>query len=406
MSEQQNGHVGELNLAALLPQAEPDGAASVVLTAEEITKIEADLEAKLKAQHELADEVAKQVQRLKINELAKTKYAAEQSAGEFARLPGLVTLADALAQPDEGVKWRIHGLLPEGGNATLVAPEKAGKTTLVGNLVRSLVDGTPFLGSFDVEPPAGRVAVLNFEVTGQMLTSWMRDMNIVNNDRVTMLNLRGFRLPLLVPDGVKWLAEQLRAAEVSVMVVDPFGAAFRSAGGANENDNSEVGRFLSALDEVKQLAGVGELLMPVHAKREQNEGAERSRGASVLNDWPDAIWSLVLDGGSQRYIEARGRDVAVPNQLLAFDSDTRTLTTKGGSRAAERRSTEEKAVLDWLAKNPKSSERKVIMGLSGNVPKGQVPVVLARLRGTGAVSWTPGAHGAMLHSLATRENVE
>ena len=52
------------------------------------------------------------------------------------------------------IRYRIEGIAPTNGRALLVAQYKAGKTTLVGNLIRALADGEPFLGHFDVTRPA------------------------------------------------------------------------------------------------------------------------------------------------------------------------------------------------------------------------------------------------------------
>src|SRR5262245_26622617 len=56
-------------------------------------------------------------------------------------LPPLMTLKDRLALPVSETRWRIEGWLPVDARVMLSAQYKAGKTTLVTNLIRSLVDG-------------------------------------------------------------------------------------------------------------------------------------------------------------------------------------------------------------------------------------------------------------------------
>lgn len=296
---------------------------------------------------------------LRARRRARAEVDAEDAAAGFAALPDLVILADALAADDEPERWRIENLLPEGANATLIAPEKAGKTVMANNLVRCLVDGEPFLGRYAITPLSGRVAILNYEVTARMSNRWLRQIDVRATDRVVALHLRGHRLELFTKDGVKWLATRLHDAEVEVLIVDPFGAAYRSAGGTNENDNTDVGRFLSALDEVKQRAGVGELIMPVHARRDMAEGAERARAASVLGDWPDAMWTLAVNKQGHRFLSARGRDVDVPEQRLQFDSSTKRLTIAGGSRAAERMRAVRPQVTEAVARHGTASYNKL-----------------------------------------------
>jgi RecA-family ATPase len=59
--------------------------------------------------------------------------------------------------------------------------------------------------------------------------------------------------------------------------VDPFARAFSG----EENSNSEVGRFLEALDVVKQRAGVKDLILTTHMGR-----AEFERGRSEREELP------------------------------------------------------------------------------------------------------------------------
>src|SRR5688500_7682528 len=59
--------------------------------------------------------------------------------------PRFQLLADWLLQPDPPMHWLIDGWMLVGSRALAFAQYKAGKTTLVGNTVRSLADGDPFL---------------------------------------------------------------------------------------------------------------------------------------------------------------------------------------------------------------------------------------------------------------------
>src|SRR4051794_40190245 len=98
------------------------------------------------------------------------------------------TLDHLLKQPMD-TSWRIDGVLPSRGRLLLTAKRKAGKTTLAGNLNRSLITGEPFLGRFDVEKIDGRVVVLNYEVGGAQYARWQRDLGIPP-DRLFIINLR------------------------------------------------------------------------------------------------------------------------------------------------------------------------------------------------------------------------
>ncbi|WCN80030.1 AAA family ATPase [Micromonospora sp. LH3U1] len=248
------------------------------------------------------------------------------------------TLAEELLLPDPEVTYRVDRLMPVDGNVTLTAQYKTGKTTMVNELVRSLVDNQPFLGQYQVNPDGGRVAIFNYEVAEPMYRRWLRDQQIENPDRVVALHLRGKRLPLTSPQVEDWVVRWLSEREVTVWVVDPFARAYVGCG--EENDNTAVGAFLDTLDVIKDRAGVRELILPLHTGRaEQQRGEERARAATRLDDWADARWVLTRDTKTDhRFLWADGRDVKVQEQRLSFDQQTRRLTAEGEGtgRAATR----------------------------------------------------------------------
>ena len=94
-------------------------------------------------------------------------------------------LDEFLAQPDPPVTYRIERLWPADGRVLLAAQYKAGKTTLIGNLLRTLVDGDPFLGRYPVVRPAG-VYLIDDELHPNTLRRWLREQQIANPQRITV----------------------------------------------------------------------------------------------------------------------------------------------------------------------------------------------------------------------------
>jgi hypothetical protein len=236
-------------------------------------------------------------------------------------------LVDVLARPQEP-PHRVDGLIPSQAGTLIVAQRKTGKTTLVLNLTRSFIDGEDFLGRFPVRKIAGRVAVLNYEVSAGQLARWAHEAG-VPVDRLYLVNLRGRRNPLGNAEDREHLAEQLRQHQVESLIVDPFGRAFV---GKSQNDSGEVGTWLANLDRwARGDCGVADVILTAHAGWE----GERTRGASALEDWADSIITLVRDKDDEqvRYLRGEGRDVLVEEDRLDFDTTTRTLTLAGaGSR--------------------------------------------------------------------------
>jgi len=61
-----------------------------------------------------------------------------------------------------------------------------------------LADGTEFLNYFDKPDHKGRVVIFNYEVSENQYRRWMNDVAIENSDKITLVHLRGKRLPLIV----------------------------------------------------------------------------------------------------------------------------------------------------------------------------------------------------------------
>ena len=283
---------------------------------------------------------------------AKRLVDQEDAAKLFRQPPPPTTLNNELAVPDEPVAYRIAQLAPVGSNVLLAAQYKTGKTTLVNDLARCLVDGDRFLGTYAVEPFEGRVAIFNYEVGRDQYRRWFRDVGVTNAERIAMFALRGYRVPILVPHIEDWVVEQLKAVEASVWIVDPYA---RAASGSltNENDNTEAGAFLETLDVIKERAGIQELVLVTHTGRgEQEAGEEHGRGATRLDDWPDVRWLYMAGKGDTRFFRAHGRDVDTDETAVAYDKATRRLTLSGGDRYTVEMEALKGAVLTIVTNKP------------------------------------------------------
>jgi len=272
-------------------------------------------------------EVAKEALRLRIRDEARVLYE-QQKAGALT-LPDMHGLQDLLDEPDEDVRWMIDGLLSVGGKFMLAAQNKAGKTTAMVNLVRSLADGNPYLNSFQTVP-SSRTIVLDDEMNKRDLRRWYRDSGIINTTAVDIVPMRGYgsTFNILVPSVRTLWAERLRGADVVILdclrpILDALGL----------DENHDAGRFLEAYDALMAEAGV-ETYGVVH---HMGHAGERARGDSRILDWPDAVWNLRRDRPADpdapeddalvpRYFSAYGRDVAVSEGLLAYDRASRALT--------------------------------------------------------------------------------
>lgn len=330
--------------------------------------------------HPLVTETVDEVGKQRVRRAARRFLDAEEHAKAW-RPPGdHGALSDELELPEEPEQWRLRGLLGVGHNALLVATKKAGKTTMVNSLVRSYVDGEPFLGQFEVSTADATVAVFNYEVDQKQYRRWLREAGIVNTDLVHVLHLRGKTLPLKSPRVQAWVTDWLRERNVGLWILDPYSRAYVGSLD-NGNDDAQVGSFLDTLDVIKAEAGVSELVMPAHTPKARVEpGEETAIGSQRLEAWPDALWYLTKDlVTGVRFLRADGRDVDVPEQKLTFDPATRSLTLGGSSRASIRQDADVAAVVAYVTEHAGCTGNDIKGGLEWG--RDRVNRALARTEG-------------------------
>jgi len=311
---------------------------------------------------EFEKNVRTELDRLRIKDEARRRFDAEnRSAAE----PFDAGLLEEVLDRSDTPQFRISGICPADGGMLIVAQRKTGKTTLTLNLARCLLTGEPFLGGYGVnEKVAGRVGLLNYEVSGSQLARWADDVG-VPQDRLLLVNLRGRRNPLGDAEDRERLVELLRENEVESLIVDPFGRAFT---GNSQNDSGEVGTWLQDLDLfARGEVGARDVILTAHAGWTANE---RARGSSALEDWADSVVTLTTNPDRRRFIKALGRDVDIDEDELNYNPDTRLLAVSGtGGRAqADHRSKVDDlvhSVCAYLKDNPGSSTKGVVEGVTG-----------------------------------------
>jgi len=300
------------------------------------------------------NEINKRVHGLLLDAKARKLVKEIQADGEFKPPEYQDTLQDELASQIDDPKFGIEGLVISGGNALITAPRKAGKTVLAINLAMAYVDNEPFLGQFKVTPlpDEGRVLMLNYELTRQQFGDWASRIGIENTDSISTLHLRGQAFKLKSPRAQKWLVELCKRLNVRVIIVDPLSRASSGFGSSNSNDDMDA--FTEILDEIKLQAGVRELFLTNH----MGWGVEeRTRGASSLEGWPDALWRLNMKDNDRYFSVPLGRDVELDEGKLEFDPETKRLTFEDGVSRNEARNEAanqrvEELVLEFVRANP------------------------------------------------------
>lgn len=280
--------------------------------------------------------VQSEVRKLRVQREARILLEAEGSE-EFPISFLDLTAIQAL---DTIQEWRVDDLIARGTNTLINAQAKAGKTTLVMNLVRCLAGReSMFLGELPTVR-APKIRVVDFEMPPGTVKRWLSEFGLIQGEHVeyALLMGRASAFNVLNERVARTLEDSLRGTDV--LIIDPLGPLL-AAMGLDENKNPEVRRLLNALTELKERAGIGELILVHHA----GHGMQRSRGASVFNDWPDALVNLTVadpsDQHSTRTFTARGRDVWYQKELK-YNDKTRELVsisahyTRRGQELADR----------------------------------------------------------------------
>lgn len=292
-------------------------------------------------------DVALEAHRERVRDAARRMLKAEAEQGRIK--PRMVGLPEFLAEPDEDVEYRIDDLWPTGGRIIFAAQYKSGKSTAVGNVLRSLADGMPLFDRFGTAP-AHRIVLIDNELDERTMRRWLRDQGIRHPEAVQLVPLRG------KVGAFDILDEHVRAqwsaalAGADVVILDCLRPVLDALGLSEDKD---AGRFLVAFDAMLDGAGAGEALIVHH----MGHSGERSRGDSRILDWPTATWRIIRqdsdDTSSPRYFSAFGRDVEVAESRIEYDPTNRHLVLfeNEGRRATKAEDLLER-VLEFLETQP------------------------------------------------------
>ena len=318
-------------------------------------------------------------------------------------LPAVKSLDALLAEPDPPTRYRIDRLAPEGARILLSAQYKAGKSTVVANLTRSLVDAEPFLGTFEVSQPAKRLVLIDDELGENTLRRWLREQNIVNTTAVVdVVSLRGRLAAFNLLDDhchQQW-TQRLQDYGCDYLILDCLRPVLDALG---LDENRDAGKFLGAFDALLTGAGVNDAAVVQH----MGHSGERARGDSRLQDWPDALWRIVRETeepDSDRYFSAYGRDVNVAEGRLSFDPATRRLTYAAGSRTDAQAEAARAAVIEFLvgaaSRGAKPNGSAIENELTPPHTQKAVRQAVAALVRGGLVAVDDGPRNSKLHYIA------
>lgn len=233
----------------------------------------------------------------------------------------------------EGPEYLIDKLWPAGGYVLLKAQRKKGKTTVGLNVVRSLFFREKLFGQYGSHEFGLRVAWLNMEMSEGQFSRWLVDAGLFDEPRLYTENLRGEAKALgLFEDRRRArLARRLEDQGIGVLFPDPLGPIMRAY--QMDENSTAVGEVVDGLLALTKEANIPHLFVTHHEGKDASRGA---RGSSVLEDTPEALWSIKRDDREIiTEFNAYGRDVD-ESADLDYDPDGRVLSVTGAVRSGKR----------------------------------------------------------------------
>ena len=161
--------------------------------------------------------------------------------------------------------------------------------------------------------------------------------------------------------------EWLKRNDCSAIIIDTAARAWAGLV-ENENSNTDMLRFTDSLDQLKYEAGITDLFLITHMGRQaafMQQGEERARGATRLEDWMDSGWYLTKDDKNVRYLRANGRGVDVDPVMLHYSAQTHKLSTRRIGKQEHQERTSDEHIVDILAalnQPPTTTQLKDLLG--------------------------------------------
>jgi hypothetical protein len=325
----------------------------------------------LEARQRFNTKVAELYEKRMANAEVDTIVRAEEFEASYRPAQVFPNAAEGLKIDWPPIEYGVDRLVTKGGIVLITAGYKTGKTDLMFNLLRSYADETPFLGEFEVAPlDEGRqVMMLDFELDENYSWALLKMQQIQRPERANLITYRGRSFDIQNDEFRQRFTEMLVGLGVQVLIVDPFGAAFHG----EENSNTEVRAWLEALKVVQAECGIREVFITTHTGRAVvEEGQERARGATALNDVVDVAWTYTRDEKAEtdtprnyRFLRALGRAVSVEDFAVEWNAENHHLTVVegGGNRAVARVNSLKTKILQFVETNPGLSKNAIWKGI-------------------------------------------
>ena len=295
------------------------------------------------------------------------------------------TARDIAAETPERPDWIVERLLAHGAVTELSAKVKVGKTTLLGNMIASILGGVPFLALATAYTPI----VLLTEERTPTLRAVLERVGLLEADDLHIL-LRQDSGGLDWPEVIAAATKHTRAVQAGVLAVDTLSDWANIAG----DEENSAGAALTAMRPLHEAAGDGlAVWVNRHDRKSGGDLGDSARGSSAFSGASDIILSLrranTPGHESRRELLGVGRFDGVPERLM-LELDHGQYVSLGDQLQVERVETRA-ALLDMLpdAGGTRLGEADILERLE-NGSRGTLRRVLEELVDGGQITKEPG----------------
>jgi hypothetical protein len=243
---------------------------------------------------------------------------------ERKRILAFKSGVDLASASDQKIVWIAKGLVAKGAITELAAKVKTGKTTLLMEMVRAVLDGVTFLGLPTHKSP---VVYLSEQPSVSFREAMERAKLLRRLDFLALLfsETRGLEWPQIAREAVA----ECKRVGASLMVVDTL-PQFAGLTGDRENNSGDA---LEAMRPLQSAAaeGVGVVIIR-HERKSGGDVGDSGRGSSAFAGAVDIVLSLRRPQGNssktRRLLHSLSRFSETPTDLL-FDLTARGYVVLG-----------------------------------------------------------------------------
>jgi len=208
---------------------------------------------------------------------------------------GYMTLAELYELPEEDIDWVVDELIPRGSLSLLIAKPKVGKSSILRELIRSILLGEPFLGRTVIQ---GKVIYLALEERKPSLKKFFKKMRVPATDDLAIVFYRKD-----CPDLGK-LEKMIQQVQPELVVIDTLG---RFSTIEDFNDYAKVNKFVVPLAELCRERNVA-VLATHHSKKGANEDTgDSTLGSTALFGIVDTLLCMRKNSAGTRTLESEQR---------------------------------------------------------------------------------------------------